>query len=472
MKYRLIRRVVCLFLAFALCLSAIAIPDGAAYAEDNVTKVYKFLVSEMGLNNAAACGVLANIQRESDFNPNLCVMDTNGKYSLGICQWNGGRKAALEKYAGSECNTIEGQLRYLKYELSTSEKNAWNRMNLQSIPNNQEGAGEAARRWAIYFERCAEYYCSATHSGYTYYHCNSCRYQYGERVDTAKNTYWSKFGKGVVSPATSAILSKQVPGYSEQDNKEKEEKAYELKDTKSDTPSIASTKYAYLPGEEAVLIRNKVKGFNYYLLEILHNNKVIIKQSMDDPSITLTDLEEGKYVARVKVGKNGNETITSEDCIFYVQNEVEGVPELSSEKTVYAYNESITLERTEVTNTNYYWIMIWRDDKQIVNKAISGPTYELKHPIEGHYTAYLQVGNTVSGHILSEAYEFDVTEHDHDWSSVVTEEPTCTENGLKTYTCSCLHTYGRVIPATGHVYSHYNEAEDRTCIVCGETEEE
>lgn len=35
----------------------------------NKEKVFSFLTEELGLNNAAACGVMANVQNESGFNP-------------------------------------------------------------------------------------------------------------------------------------------------------------------------------------------------------------------------------------------------------------------------------------------------------------------------------------------------------------------------------------------------------------------
>ena len=66
----------------------------------------------------------------------------------------------------------------------------------------------------------------------------------------------------------------------------------------------------------------------------------------------------------------------------------------------------------------------------------------------------------------------------HDWDeSVVTKEPTCTEDGTKLYTCQrCGETNTETIPATGHSYEeNWNsdgENHWRVCQVCGARGEE
>lgn len=63
-------------------------------------------------------------------------------------------------------------------------------------------------------------------------------------------------------------------------------------------------------------------------------------------------------------------------------------------------------------------------------------------------------------------HEKDPDYHEHSYDDgVVTKEPTCTEKGEKTFTCSeCGHTYTEEISATGHNY------ENHICINCGETD--
>ena len=42
------------------------------------------------------------------------------------------------------------------------------------------------------------------------------------------------------------------------------------------------------------------------------------------------------------------------------------------------------------------------------------------------------------------------TVHQHNYTSAVTKEPCCGENGVKTFTCSCGDSYTESIPALGH----------------------
>lgn len=59
--------------------------------------------------------------------------------------------------------------------------------------------------------------------------------------------------------------------------------------------------------------------------------------------------------------------------------------------------------------------------------------------------------------------EKDPDYHKHSYTEAVTKAPTCTEAGEKTYTCGCGDSYTESIPATGH---HYGE--DDKCTDCGE----
>lgn len=72
-------------------------------------------------------------------------------------------------------------------------------------------------------------------------------------------------------------------------------------------------------------------------------------------------------------------------------------------------------------------------------------------------------------------------QHTHTWNAgVVTKEPTCTEAGVKTYTCTtCGATKTEEIPATGHTWGDYeithavsgmDGTKTRTCSRCDTTE--
>jgi hypothetical protein len=69
--------------------------------------------------------------------------------------------------------------------------------------------------------------------------------------------------------------------------------------------------------------------------------------------------------------------------------------------------------------------------------------------------------------------------HEHSYKGEVTTEPTCTEDGIMTYTCECGESYTKAIPKTGHKPGAWEVVtpattetagkEVRKCTVCGET---
>jgi hypothetical protein len=116
----------------------------------NAGIIFDFLTNEMGLNDAAACGVMANIRYESTFDPEA------ESYYYGLCQWGGGRRALLVSWCsenGYEYNTVEGQLAFLNYELNESYPAALN--GLLDAEDSAEGANEAAVIFCRIYEGAA-----------------------------------------------------------------------------------------------------------------------------------------------------------------------------------------------------------------------------------------------------------------------------------------------------------------------------
>ena len=146
------RLLICVLLILSMT-AAMVTPSFAAYIENiNEIQIYYFILSNLGLNEACACGIMANMWGESRFRP-TAENPYGGAY--GLCQWLGSRKTALINFCnnnGYKYNTVEGQLRYLKYELEHSEWNAYNKM--KAVKNNTaDGAFEAGYVWQQYFER-------------------------------------------------------------------------------------------------------------------------------------------------------------------------------------------------------------------------------------------------------------------------------------------------------------------------------
>ncbi|MCR5663791.1 MAG: InlB B-repeat-containing protein [Oscillospiraceae bacterium] len=143
-------------------------------AEENEGRVFRFLTETMGVNAAAACGVLANIYCESGFDPTL--YGDNGT-SYGICQWHAERFTALQDYCGKngyDYRTLDGQLHFLQYELENDYADVAH--SVFSAAEDEQGAYEAGYAWCYHFERPADYPRISVIRG-----------------ELARNTYWVKY---------------------------------------------------------------------------------------------------------------------------------------------------------------------------------------------------------------------------------------------------------------------------------------
>ena len=124
---------------------------------DNKETIFNFLTSELGYNSAAACGVLANIQCESGFDPTIEEVATGIGY--GLCQWSFDRRVSLENWCtanGEDFRSLNGQLWYMAHELRTGYLNSTHNRML-SVTNDAEGAYDAGYIWCYYFERPRDY---------------------------------------------------------------------------------------------------------------------------------------------------------------------------------------------------------------------------------------------------------------------------------------------------------------------------
>ena len=163
-------------LALILALCALAAPV-SANAGDRLAverEVFDYLTTELNLSDAAACGVLANIEHESAFQPT--IFGDKGT-SYGLCQWHNERFSALRGYCtalGLDYRTVEGQMAYLKYELGNKYTNLL--LSLQSIDNTPDGAYRAAWLWCIQFERPSNMQVKAA-----------------QRGELARSKYWPRY---------------------------------------------------------------------------------------------------------------------------------------------------------------------------------------------------------------------------------------------------------------------------------------
>ncbi|MBQ9268710.1 MAG: hypothetical protein IJ206_04225 [Oscillospiraceae bacterium] len=120
-------RLLALLIALILCMSQASainivhekdyevIPD---YSQmDAEMAIFTYLSREMKLSPAVVCGILANIEHESDFSPTAWG---DGGTSYGLCQWHESRCRSLFSFCwenGNDVDSVYGQMKYLQHEL-------------------------------------------------------------------------------------------------------------------------------------------------------------------------------------------------------------------------------------------------------------------------------------------------------------------------------------------------------------------
>ena len=130
---------------------------------DNCQVIYTYLTTNMGLSHASACGIIANIQVESGFNPH--ALGDNGT-SYGICQWHAGRWDNMKVWCtsnGYDWTTLDGQLHYLEHDLRDLHPSIYN--FISTVEESSQGAYDAAYYWCVYFEIPADRYNKAITRG-------------------------------------------------------------------------------------------------------------------------------------------------------------------------------------------------------------------------------------------------------------------------------------------------------------------
>ena len=190
-----LKKCIALLVAAVCLVSVVCIASPESQAANNYEKdIFYFLKNEMGMNDAAACGIVANIEKESGFDPYL-YGDSGTSY--GICQWHAGRFDSLRSFCadnGYDYRTVTGQLYFLKHELETLLPNTLK--DIKSVENTEEGAYYAGYSFCYNFERPS-----------------NREYKSEQRGELAKK-YWEKYGvlpditpQKITSPASGKKVS-------------------------------------------------------------------------------------------------------------------------------------------------------------------------------------------------------------------------------------------------------------------------
>ena len=130
-------------------VSAVNLSGGTAQEQ-----IMNYITGTMGLNRAAACGIVAHMRHESSLNPQ--AYNPSGYY--GLCQWGGGRYENLMNWCGAnglDYTTIGGQLQFMNMELSGAYAGVLSQ--LQSVEDSADGAYDAAWAFGMSYEVSGEY---------------------------------------------------------------------------------------------------------------------------------------------------------------------------------------------------------------------------------------------------------------------------------------------------------------------------
>ena len=142
------------------------------YVEENASQVngndvmqyiYNALRDNFGFNHAAACAVLANARHESNFNYTVVG---DGGTSYGIFQWHAGRWSSLKAWCtenGYDWQNADGQIAYLRYELTTGYKDTLD--YLLEVEDSDVGAFDGAYYMCVHFEKPRDTYGQANSRG-------------------------------------------------------------------------------------------------------------------------------------------------------------------------------------------------------------------------------------------------------------------------------------------------------------------
>lgn len=213
-----------------------------------------------------------------------------------------------------------------------------------------------------------------------------------------------------------------------------------------------------------------------------------------EPSSKANDVETTTQTATTKAAATTTETTTQKTTEAATQKQTEKATEKTTEattkkqteKTTEAHKHNYTSSVTKASTCTSEGVMTYRCScgdsytETIGKTAHSFGSYtynnDATESADGTETAVCSVcgersTRTAAGTKLA---------HVHSYTESVTTAPTCTTDGVKTFSCSCGSSYTETIPATGHQFSDYTYNNDATtsadgtktryCLVCGETE--
>ncbi len=153
------------------------------------------------------------------------------------------------------------------------------------------------------------------------------------------------------------------------------------------------------------------------------------------------------------------------------------VSSLGSSSTPTTLSWTTSLLRDLRFDERVYDLRIWKGNKAEGDTykmvwGLKGTSYQITLPA-GTYSANVSPVNTKysNWYTYGESITFTVPNHTHSYTSNITQAATCSETGVRTYTCSCGASYTETISknANNHVNTKNVSATASTCTVKGYT---
>lgn len=169
--------------------------------EGNARVIWNFLKAK-GLSDAAAAGVLGNIQAESGFDPAIVEIATGVGY--GLIQWSFGRRTSLEQTAaarGEDSSSLKFQLQYL-WEESLDPNTSYGKQLAAAGFYDTDSASDAAYYFHKYVEISNDSYDAIRAN-----RCNTAEAWYQQLKGTSAGEFYESTGS-IISASAESFFNK------------------------------------------------------------------------------------------------------------------------------------------------------------------------------------------------------------------------------------------------------------------------
>ena len=173
-------------------------------------------------------------------------------------------------------------------------------------------------------------------------------------------------------------------------------------------------------------------------------------------------------------------TYSCAECFAYACDFTKYVYGINSLRSGSKYTNISEIRQGDVVYmTGHYFVVLYRDGDYLYtaegnnSSKVRIAKYGYKISNGRLYSVY---GNSSYAQNFINGWHYtDIVSHTHSYASAITKQPTCTNTGIKTFTCSCGASYTESVPATGHKYVNTvvpPTTTDKgytlhTCSVCG-----